>query len=49
MEPCLRKWAGWIFLLLTRRHSRVCIRIYIFCFKKHTHKQKAKETKVEKR
>ena len=39
------------FLSLTRPHSRICIRIYIFVLKKHTHtdKQKAKETKEEKR
>ena len=35
-----------MFLALTRPHYRMCIRIYIFNFKK---KQKAKETKEEKR
>ena len=43
------------FLSLTRRHSRMCITIYIFNFKKQIKKQKeqkckkkAKETKEEK-
>ena len=42
------------FLSLTRPHSGVCIRIYIFNIKKQTNKQKkknikkAKETKEEK-
>ena len=35
-----------IFLPLTRPHIRVCIRIYIFNFKKNT--KKVKETKEEK-
>ena len=30
-----------IVLLPTARISRMCMRIYIFCFKKHTHKQKS--------
>ena len=34
-----------IFLSVTRRHSRMCIRIYIFDFKKQTNKQKTKNTK----
>ena len=47
-----------IFLSLTRPYSRICIRIYIFNFKKQTSKKqqqqqqeykKAKETKKEKR
>ena len=39
-----------IFLSLTRPHSRMCIRIIIFCFKKtHTGKQKAGQTKQKKR
>ena len=28
-----------IFLSSTRPQSRVCMRIYIFCFKKHTNKK----------
>ena len=37
------------FLSLTRPHSRICIRIYIFNFKKQQKKaiKKAKETKEE--
>ena len=38
-----------IFLSLTRPHIRVCIRIYIFNFKKHTNKQKKQEHKKSKR
>ena len=48
-----------IFLSLTRLHSRMCIKIYVFNFKKQTNKpkkqkqnkntKKAKETKEEKR
>ena len=30
-----------IVLLPTARISRMCMRTYIFCFKKHTHKQKS--------
>ena len=40
------------FLSLTRPHSRMCIRIYNFTFKKQTKKQglkKGKKTKEEKR
>ena len=40
--------SGENFLSFTRLHSSMCIRIYIFCFKK-TYKLKAKETKEEKR
>ena len=32
-----------IFLSLTRPYSRICIRIYIFNFKKQTNKQKKKQ------
>ena len=36
-------------LSVTRPHSRICIRIYIFNFKKHqTNKQKQKKTRIEK-
>ena len=38
-----------LFLSLTRLHSRMCIRIYIFNFKKQEYKKKAKEIKEEKR
>ena len=31
------------FLSLTRAHSRMCIRIYIFSFKKQTNKKKKQE------
>ena len=40
------------FLPLTLPHSRMCTRIYIFCLKKYTHKQKTekqKETKEKKK
>ena len=39
-----------IFLSIIRPHSRMCMIIYIFCFKNNTltQKQKAKETKEEK-
>ena len=46
---------GEFFLKLTRSHSRMCIRIYVFNFKKQTNKQKnkntikARETEQEKR
>ena len=36
-------------LLLTRPYSQMFIRIYTFCFKTHTQKQKAKESTEEKR
>ena len=35
------------FLSLTRAHSRMCIRIYIFSFKKQTNKKK--KTRIEKK
>ena len=35
---------GEFFLKLTRSHSRMCIRIYVFNFKKQTNKQKNKNT-----
>ena len=35
------------FLSLTRPHSRMCMRIYIFNFKKQTKKKKEKEKKKE--
>ena len=35
-------------LSLTRPHSRMCIRIYIFDKKKKTRQKKGKETKEEK-
>ena len=36
-------------LSVTRQHSRICIRIYIFNFKKHqTNKQTKKKTRIEK-
>ena len=38
-----------ILLSLTHLHSRMCIRIYIFCSKKNTHKKQAKENKEEKK
>ena len=41
-----------MFLSLTRPHSRICIRIYIFKFKKQRNNQKnkkAKETEEEKK
>ena len=39
-----------IFLLLSLMHIRICINIYFLSQKKtHTHKQKVKETKEEKR
>ena len=37
-----------IFISLTRRHGRMCIRIYIFNFKKQTYNQKNKNTKKGK-
>ena len=45
--------SGENFLFFTRLHSSMCIRIYIFCFKKtyklKEEKRKTKETKEEKR
>ena len=40
-----------IFSSLTRLRSRMCIRIYIFCFKpkKNTQKQKAEKTKESRK
>ena len=42
---------GWVKFILsfTRLHSWMCIRICTFRFKKHIHKQKAKESREEKR
>ena len=37
------------FLSLTYPHCRICIKIYNFNFKKKTRRQKAKETKEEKK
>ena len=50
-EFCFWKLAEWnFFLSLTRSHSQMCIRIYIFDFQKHqTNKQKKKESKKTKK
>ena len=44
-----RNWLGETFLSLTRPHSRMCIRIYIFNFKKKKKKKKQEKKTTQKK